>query len=81
MPRLTNKLALVTGAAQGVGRATAARFRAECAVVIVIVTDINDSVGVTVAAQFSERAEYHHLDVSQESDWQSVCSLSDRPLL
>lgn len=70
MTRLLNKIALVTGAAQGIGRAIAERFHTEGA--IVLVSDINDPGGMEVANQFSERAEYHHLDVSQESDWQKV---------
>lgn len=70
MSRLLKKIALITGAASGIGRATVERFHAEGATVII--TDINDNVGQKFADQFPERAEYYHLDVCQEFDWQSV---------
>lgn len=67
MQRLIGKIALVTGAASGIGRAIAELFHREGA--IVILTDINDSDGKKITSQFKERAEYLHLDVSQENDW------------
>ncbi len=70
MNRLLNKIALITGAAGGIGKAIVEQFHAEGATVII--TDINDQEGEKVAHQFSERAEYQHLDVSRESDWQQV---------
>jgi 3(or 17)beta-hydroxysteroid dehydrogenase len=70
MSRLQQKIVLVTGAASGIGKATVERCHQEGATVIV--TDINALAGQAVAGQFQERAEYHHLDVSQEADWQRV---------
>ncbi|EKQ66683.1 dehydrogenase of unknown specificity [Leptolyngbyaceae cyanobacterium JSC-12] len=70
MNRLFNKVALITGAARGIGKATVERFHAEGA--IVIATDVNDADGEAIVRQFSERAEYYHLDVSQEDDWVKV---------
>ncbi len=43
MQRLNNKTCVVTGAARGIGRAIAARFHDEGAVVIV--TDIDEATG------------------------------------
>jgi 3(or 17)beta-hydroxysteroid dehydrogenase len=72
MGRLENKIALVTGAARGIGRATAERFHEEGATVLV--TDINDPDGEEVARRLGSRAEYRHLDVSKEDDWRAVFS-------
>jgi NAD(P)-dependent dehydrogenase (short-subunit alcohol dehydrogenase family) len=70
MSRLVNKVALITGAASGIGKATVERFHAEGATVIV--TDINDAGGEALARQWADRSEYHHLDVSKEDDWKIV---------
>lgn len=67
MSRLANKIALITGAASGIGRATAELFHQEGATVIV--SDIDDDAGLTLATALKERSEYFHLDVSQETDW------------
>jgi len=50
--RLQNKIAIVTGAASGIGKATAARFRAEGATVIA--ADVNEGEGVVRADAGSE---------------------------
>lgn len=65
--RLKNKIALITGAARGIGQATAERFYHEGA--IVIVSDIRDDEGKTIAMQLGANAEYLHLDVGNEEDW------------
>ncbi|MFN3163951.1 MAG: glucose 1-dehydrogenase [Pseudohongiellaceae bacterium] len=70
MSRLEGKIALVTGAAQGIGQAIAALFVSEGA--SVILSDINDVAGKTVAAELGERAEYLHLDVAEETAWQNA---------
>lgn len=68
MPRLKNKTALVTGAARGIGAAIAEAFAHEGA--RVIVTDINDEDGQKTADRIG--AEYAHLDVSSETDWENI---------
>lgn len=68
--RLTNKIALITGAARGIGEATARLFHREGATVIV--SDIRDDMGKGVAAGLGARTEYLHLDVRSEADWQKA---------
>jgi 3(or 17)beta-hydroxysteroid dehydrogenase len=70
MSRLPNKIALVTGAARGIGKAISELFHKEGATVIF--SDINDKEGKTSAHQFSERSEYKHLDVKNEYEWQTL---------
>lgn len=68
--RLKNKTALITGAAQGIGRACAELFAQEGATVYL--TDINDELGKEVAQKL--QASYIHLDVSSEADWDKALS-------
>ena len=55
MHRLTNKVAIVSGAAHGIGRAIAEAFAAEGA--HVVVTDIDSSVGEMVAASIRKQGQ------------------------
>ena len=67
--RLQNKIAIVTGAASGIGQATAILFAKEGAKVIA--TDVNDEGGKETVRQITEQGgvgKYYHLDVSQESE-------------
>lgn len=68
MPRLDSKVALITGAASGFGRAAAALFVTEGAQVIL--TDRSD--GTAVAAALGPKARFLPLDVTREEQWQSV---------
>lgn len=70
MQRLHNKVALITGAAQGIGQAIAEQFMREGATVIV--SDINDNLGEHTATALGGNTVYKHLDVSSESDWQVI---------
>ena len=67
MGRLDGRIALITGAARGIGRAVAECFHTEGA--HVLLSDINDQEGSVAAGCLGDRAEYHHLDVSLEDDW------------
>lgn len=63
-------MALVTGAAQGIGRAIAECFHAEGA--FVLLSDIVDDLGRVTATGLGDRADYRRLDVSSEEDWAAV---------
>jgi NAD(P)-dependent dehydrogenase (short-subunit alcohol dehydrogenase family) len=78
MGRLTNKTALVTGAARGIGEAIARTFAAKGAVVYL--TDIDDALGERTTHSIGGEARYLHLDVREERDWQAaVARVMERP--
>lgn len=67
--QLEGKVAIVTGAARGIGRAIAARFAREGA--SVILDDVNDTAGEAAAAAIAAdggRVRYVHGDVSKLDD-------------
>ncbi|KAL5047317.1 hypothetical protein BDW71DRAFT_41375 [Aspergillus fruticulosus] len=70
MPRLNNKVAIVTGGGSGFGAAIATRFAEEGAKVIV--ADINTAGGEGVAAQNPENIVFQKVDVTSPSDWAAV---------
>lgn len=67
MARLTGKIALVTGAASGLGRRMAERFAAEGA--RVLLTDINGAGAVAAAAAIGPNAAGFAHDVTSEAQW------------
>lgn len=70
MGRVAGKIALVTGAASGLGKADALLLGREGATVVV--TDINEEAGRAVAAEISAQggqALFLRLDVSNPGDW------------
>ena len=67
MGKLDGKVALITGAAGGIGRASSKLFVEEGAKGVVMV-DIWDEMGEKTAKELGPNAIYIHGDVSQESD-------------
>lgn len=68
--RLEGRVALVTGAASGIGAATARRLGEEGAAVVV--TDVADEAGETIARYIrgvGGQALFTHHDASEEADW------------
>jgi 3alpha(or 20beta)-hydroxysteroid dehydrogenase len=65
--RLDGKVALVTGASQGIGEAIARLFAAEGA--RVVLGDLLDAQGEKLAAELGAGARYLHLDVTQPVQW------------
>lgn len=73
MARVQDKIALVTGAANGLGRATATLLAREGA--MVLLTDIDDANGEAAAAAIRAaggHARYCHHDASSPDDWAAV---------
>lgn len=68
MPRLQNKIALITGAARGIGAAIASAFHDEGAEIIL--TDIDVDTGEEMAARLG--ATFARLDVASEADWDYI---------
>jgi NAD(P)-dependent dehydrogenase (short-subunit alcohol dehydrogenase family) len=73
MARLANKVAVITGGASGIGRATAELFAKEGA--HVVLTDVQDKLGEETAASIRKaggKAQYLHHDVADEDAWVRV---------
>ncbi|GFN34001.1 glucose 1-dehydrogenase [Paenibacillus xylaniclasticus] len=70
MGRLDNKVAIVTGAAQGMGAAHAKRFVEEGAKVVL--TDLKEDLGSALAAELGENAIFVKHNVASEADWANV---------
>jgi NAD(P)-dependent dehydrogenase (short-subunit alcohol dehydrogenase family) len=71
--RLEGKVAIVSGAAAGMGAATARRFAKEGAKVVI--ADMLEEEGRQVAAEITRTngtAEFMRLDVTNEDDWKAV---------
>jgi 3alpha(or 20beta)-hydroxysteroid dehydrogenase len=71
--RLAGKVALITGAARGMGAAHARRFIAEGA--RVLLGDILDGEGAALAVDLGADARYIRLDVTKPDDWAAAVAL------
>ena len=75
MKRLEGRVALVTGAASGIGKATAERLTSEGAAVLV--TDIQVETGEATVKELKEAggtAAFFRHDVTSESEWEAACA-------
>jgi len=63
--RLKDRVALVTGGAAGIGRATAERFAHEGATVLI--ADVNEALGQEAASAIGPQAHYHHVNVADRA--------------
>ncbi|MFJ2214713.1 SDR family NAD(P)-dependent oxidoreductase [Streptomyces sp. NPDC101062] len=70
MGKLDGKVAIITGAAQGMGESHARRFVSEGAKVAL--TDLNEERGREIAAELGENALFLRHDVTSLADWGRV---------
>lgn len=73
MQRLDDRVALVTGAASGIGRAISERLVSEGAAVMI--TDVSDEAGAQTVKAITDgggKAAFAHLNVASETEWQAA---------
>ncbi|ASY44095.1 3-alpha-hydroxysteroid dehydrogenase [Sphingobium xenophagum] len=75
MCRLSGKVAVITGAAQGMGEAHARVFIREGA--SVILTDVNQAKGEALARKLGDKAMFVTHDVASAADWATVIALGE----
>jgi 3alpha(or 20beta)-hydroxysteroid dehydrogenase len=68
--RLAGKVAIITGAARGIGGATAKLFAAEGAKIVI--ADLLEDEGRALAKAIGDAAFYCRTDVTDEDDWQNL---------
>ncbi|MEQ9639247.1 MAG: glucose 1-dehydrogenase [Alphaproteobacteria bacterium] len=74
MSKLDGKVALISGAARGIGAATgAAMIEAGARVVL---ADVRDEMGEATAEALGKAAAYTHLDVTQADDWDAAIGVA-----
>jgi 3(or 17)beta-hydroxysteroid dehydrogenase len=70
MGRVAGKVAIITGAASGMGKADAILLAREGA--SVVIADLNEKDGQAVAAAIGDAAVFMRLDVTDEDNWKAV---------
>lgn len=76
MARLKGKVAIITGAAQGMGAAHASLFVNEGAKVVL--TDLNADKGRALAAELGTNALFIQQNVTSEQDWDTVIKQTEQ---
>jgi NAD(P)-dependent dehydrogenase (short-subunit alcohol dehydrogenase family) len=74
MARLQGKVAVITGAASGIGLGTARRFYEEGA--SLVIADLQAEAGTAAAAEFGDRARFIRCDVTREVDVSAAVDLA-----
>jgi len=74
-PELDGRVALITGAANGLGAQMARRFAAAGA--RVVIADLDEAAGRSLAAELPG-AVFHRLDVTREADWLATWDAIER---
>jgi 3alpha(or 20beta)-hydroxysteroid dehydrogenase len=75
MSRLEGKVALVSGAARGLGAAITAALVRDGA--RVLAADVLDEIGTAMAATYGDKVHYTHLDVREEAGWARTVALAE----
>ncbi|WP_332646587.1 glucose 1-dehydrogenase [Lysinibacillus sp. 54212] len=76
MARLEGKVAIITGAARGMGASHARRFIAEGAKVVL--TDLNAEEGTALANELGENALFVKQNVTNAEDWANVVAEAEK---
>lgn len=76
MGRLTDKVAIITGGARGMGESHVRRFAAEGAKVVF--TDLNEETGNALAKELGENVKFVKQDVSKAADWDTVIAETEK---
>lgn len=74
--RASGKVALISGGASGLGAASARRFAAEGAQVVI--GDLQVEKGAALAAELGDAGHFVKLDVTRESDWAEAVGEAER---
>jgi 3alpha(or 20beta)-hydroxysteroid dehydrogenase len=74
MSRFNQKTVLITGAARGQGAQEARQFVKEGA--RVVIADVLDDAGQSLADELGDNAAFVHVDVTSEADWTAAVALS-----
>ena len=73
MSRLSGKVAVITGASQGMGASHARCFVAQGAKVIL--GDVNEEDGAKLASELGQNALFVKQDVARKADWETIVKL------
>lgn len=76
MARLEGKVAIITGAAQGMGAAHAKKFIDEGAKVVI--TDLNEEKGHALAKELGDNALFVKQNVTSAEDWETVVAETEK---
>lgn len=76
MARLAEKVAIITGAAQGMGASHAKKFIEEGAKVVL--TDLNEEKGQALAEELGENALFVKHNVTSAQDWETVVAEAEK---